>query len=93
MGNSINRHFSFLSLQAFEDASENLSTNSAVSDSGHSSTSRMSPDASSQSAASSDDDSEGEVPDLEESLRDITRLLSMALDNRFHEAYRGTEKW
>ena len=64
-----------------------------MSDSGHSSRMTSSPDASSQSAASSDDDSDGDVPDLEDSLRDITRLLSMALDNRFHEAYRGTEKW
>lgn len=36
---------------------------------------------------------DGECPSLEESLREITRLLGMTLDNRFHEAYQGTEKW
>lgn len=47
-----------------------------------------------ESHSSSDDELDSsEAPSLEESLRDITRLLSMALDNRFHEAYRGTEKW
>ncbi len=88
-------------LQTFEDArSENLSTKSTQSDSGHSS-SRLSPDdVSSTTTASSESDHENEEeeedevePNLEDSLRDITRLLSMALDNRFHEAYRGTEKW
>lgn len=96
--------FSF-PLQTFEDASENLSTKSTLSDSGHSSTSRMSPDASSthsthsatESGVEDTNFSEEELtpvqPSLEDSLRDITRLLAMALDNHFHEAYRGTEKW
>lgn len=52
------------------------------------------------SSHSSDDDltANAEIidqfrPSLEESLADIDRLLHMALDNRFHEAYEGTEKW
>ena len=72
--------------QAFEDASSG-DLSETKSDSGLSSQ----PDVSN----SSDDDYENseQAPGLEESLRDITRLLSMALDNQFHEAYRGTEKW
>ncbi|KAH9420264.1 LOW QUALITY PROTEIN: tetratricopeptide repeat protein 39B-like [Dermatophagoides pteronyssinus] len=78
----------------FEDASENISN----SDSGHSSQMTCSPDIS-VSSHSSDDDLTANVvddddrPSLEESLADIDRLLHLALDNRFHEAYEGTEKW
>ena len=44
-------------------------------------------------AAEAKEKEEDKCPSLEESLHDITRLLGMTLDNRFHEAYRGTEKW
>ncbi|KAH7638360.1 tetratricopeptide repeat protein 39b-like protein [Dermatophagoides farinae] len=86
-----------VSEEEFEDAiDENISNSD---DSGHSSQMTCSPD-NSVSSHSSDDDltANAEIidqfrPSLEESLADIDRLLHMALDNRFHEAYEGTEKW
>ncbi|KAI7695176.1 hypothetical protein SSS_00012 [Sarcoptes scabiei] len=92
--------------EEFEDAIDNLSSND---DSGHSSQTNVSEHSNSSPSSDEDEsdrsvwkessnwnhleENDGLGPSLEESLIDIDRLLHMALDNRFHEAYEGTTKW
>lgn len=80
----------------FEDASEKGSITN--SDSGHSSgpTGSLSASDDEVNKTGGGETGGGETvvsPTLEESIQDITKLLAMALNNRFHEAYEGTSKW